>query len=312
MKSNVVIPRLLVTGASGFLGAAVAAAASAAGYDVLGIGRAADAPRTKAIKIAYDQLDLSDEVATHDLLRRFRPHIIVHAAWSGVSGQARDQDIQDDNVRATCRLLDLGAQYGLEKFIGIGSQAEYGPFEGRIEETHLPAPITLYGAAKHAACTLARQRAITHHIQFAWLRLFAIYGPSDNGNWLIPSLIAAMLDGRCPPMTEGIQKWDYLYIDDAAQALLALIRAMSTQSAATGVFNLCSGEAVPVRQIAQEIAHLAAPNLDLEFGTIAYKPGQIFHMEGDPTRLQAATGWAPSTSLQAGLAATITSMRAMA
>jgi nucleoside-diphosphate-sugar epimerase len=305
-------PRLLITGASGFLGAATAAAAHLNGYDVLGTGRTPDAPRAKAAGFAYQPLDLSDAAATDAVLQAFRPQVIVHAAWSGVSGQARDQDVQYDNVLATCRLMDLGAAYGLEKFIGIGSQAEYGPFEGRIDESRMPSPATLYGAAKHAACTLARQRALAHNVQFAWLRLFAIYGPGDNSNWLIPSLISAMLDDRCPPMTEGIQKWDYLFIEDAAQALLSLIDAMGVNEDATGVFNFCSGQAVRVRSIAEEIARLTAPDLPLHFGTIAYKAGQIFHMEGDPTKLQSATGWHPTTSLEAGLAATVRHMRAMA
>ena len=120
------------------------------------------------------------------------------------------------------------------KFVGIGSQAEYGRYDRRIAETDLPQPTMLYGAAKLAACHLAAQRCREAGADFAWLRLFSVYGPRDNANWLIPSTAAALVRRKVPLCTAGTQKWDYLHIDDVADGVLAA----ATTDRATGVFNL--------------------------------------------------------------------------
>jgi len=293
--------KLLVTGAAGFLGFAVAQAAKAAGYEVFGIGRQ-DAPqRLKNGHFNYESIDLSDRQEVEAYLARVKPEAIIHCAWTGISGSSRDQDIQYGNIQATLSLVEIGAKYGLRKFIGVGSQAEYGHYEGRIAETHVPAPMTLYGAAKLAAYTLTRQRARALSVDFAWLRLFAIYGPGDNPNWLIPSLIRALMQHQAPPMTEGIQKWDYLFIDDAAEAIMATLATTQVE----GTYNLSSGSALAVRKIAESLRDTIAPDLALIFGTIPYGPNQIFHMEGDISRLSSATGWTPKTDLLAGLQKTI-------
>ena len=294
---------LIVTGAGGFVGAAVAYAAHAAGYDVHATGRAAAPDRLAGSSFPYHPLDLFDGEAVDALLDAIRPDILIHTAWAGVSGDARAGDVQFANIAATCRLADAAIRCGAAKFVGVGSQAEYGMVTGPVAETHLPAPFTLYGAAKLSASHLARQRCEAAGIDFAWLRLFATYGPGDNPNWLIPSLIARMAAGVAPKMTPGTQKWDYLHNDDTAAGILA-----AAASDARGVFNLSSGSAVPVRDIALMIRDRVAPGLDLTFGEVTFGPSQIMHMEGDITALRAATGWSPTIGLSEGIDRTIASM----
>ncbi len=295
--------KLLVTGAGGFVGAAVVRAALAAGHDVVATGRS-DVPSRLAGTVAtYYAVDLSDYAAVDAMVDAERPDIIIHSAWEGVSGAARAGDIQFANVRHCNHLVDAAIGIGASKFVGIGSQAEYGRFDRLISEDDLPNPSMIYGVAKLAAYHFGRQRAAEAGMDFAWLRLFSPYGPGDNGNWLIPSLIAQMAAGIPPKMTAGEQKWDYLFIDDCADAILA-----AAQSDAVGVFNLCSGEATRVRNIAEAIRDQVAPRLDLTFGEIPYGPAQIMHLQGDRTRLSAAAGWAPKVRFKDGLARTIDAM----
>lgn len=294
----------LVTGAGGFVGAAVVRAAQAAGVAVHASGRAANASRLAGCDVPYHRVDLFDDDAIDALCDTIRPDIVVHTAWAGVSGEARGDDIQFANIGATCRLVDAVIRSGARKFVGIGSQAEYGMYDGPVAETQLPMPFTRYGAAKLSASHLARERCATAGIDFAWLRLFATYGPGDNPNWLIPSLIAKMAAGESPTMTPGTQLWDYLYNDDTAAGVLA-----TALSDAQGVFNLCSGSAVPVRDIALMIRDRVAPGLDLTFGEVAFGPNQLMHMGGTTAALHAATGWSPRISLAQGLDRTIAAMR---
>ena len=93
-------------------------------------------------------------------------------------------------------LVEAAAANHVGKFIGIGSQGEYGLLSGKITETALPVPTSLYGAAKVAMQVLASQLCADAGVEFAWLRLFSTYGPQDNPDWLIPSLITQMLDGQ--------------------------------------------------------------------------------------------------------------------
>ena len=298
--------RILVTGAGGFVGAAVVKAAVAAGHQVVALVRN-DTSRLTSIadRISMQRVDLADTTAVAALLHSAKPAIVIHSAWEGVGGALRSGDIQLDNIRTTVALADAAIAAGARKFVGIGSQAEYGRYDRKIVETDLPQPTMLYGAAKLAACHLAAQRCREAGMAFAWLRLFSVYGAGDNSNWLIPSAAVALVRGKPPLCTAGTQKWDYLHIDDVADGVLAA----ATSDRATGVFNLSSGNPVAVRQIVETLRDFAAPELELNFGAIPFGPDQIMHLDGDNGRLRAATGWSPRVPLAEGLRQVVDELR---
>jgi nucleoside-diphosphate-sugar epimerase len=299
--------KILITGAGGFLGAATARAALAAGDEVVCLARGAPPPRLQELrgKVKPLRIDMADEAAVRTALAAERPDAVVHSAWAGLTAGARaGRDQIDGNLLATCRLAAAAADAGVAKFVGIGSQAEYGRLERRVVESDLPQPNSMYGAAKLAAFHLAGETARAAGMRFAWLRLFAAYGPGDNPDWLIPSLIRRMLAGERPQTTLGTQKWDYLYIDDAAEGVLAAVHGD-----AAGAFNLSSDDPVPVRTVVETIRDLAAPGLELAFGEIPFGPNQIMLMHGANGRLREATGWQPRTALRDGLARTVEAAR---
>jgi nucleoside-diphosphate-sugar epimerase len=302
--------RIFVTGAGGFVGAATVRAALADGHQVHALVRRPGAVRLAGLPgdLHVHIADLSDSQAITAFLVKTKPEIVVHPAWEGVGGALRAGDVQFENIRTTLTLVDASIAAGVRKFIGFGSQAEYGRFDRRISEDDLPNPFLLYGAAKLSALHLTRQRAQEAGMAFAWLRLFAVFGPGDNANWLIPSVAAQLMQGVAPKCTAGTQKTDYLHIDDAAAATLAV----AVTDDASGVFNLCSDAPVAVRAIIERLRDLAAPGLQLNFGEIPFGPNQIMHMEGDNSRLKAATGWAPTIDVLDGLADVVADMRVAA
>lgn len=301
--------RILITGAGGFVGAAVAKAALADGHEVIALVRNEKARlATIADQISLHRIDLGDSSAVAALLAAVRPDIVVHSAWEGVGGALRSGDCQLDNIRTSVALADAGIAAGARKFVGIGSQAEYGRYDRKIVEIDLPQPTMLYGAAKLAANHLVAQRCREAGISFAWLRLFSVYGPGDNPNWLIPSAAASLVRGRAPQCTAGTQKWDYLHIDDVAEGVLAAAVA----DEAAGVFNLSSGEPIAVRTIVEMLRDLAAPGLALNFGAIPFGPDQIMHLDGDNRRLLKASGWAPQVPLGDGLRQVVDELRVAA
>lgn len=300
--------RLLVTGAGGFLGAAVAARAAADGHAVTALVRDPSGNRISKLGpgVAVRVADLADRSTIAGLLADERPDVVVHAAWAGLNRAERASREQvERNLLPTLQLVEQAGAAGVSRFVGIGSQDEYGPQNRRLTEHDAAVPASFYGAAKVAACQLGGVAATMASMTFAWLRLFATYGPGDNPDWLIPSLARAFLAGRSPPMTAGTQRWDYLYIDDAARGVVAA----ATVPGVCGTFNLSSGDPVTIRRVAERLRDLAAPELPLRFGEVPFGPHQIMHMEGDNRRLREATGWTPQVPLDEGLAETVASLR---
>ena len=301
--------RLLITGASGFVGAKVLELALADGHEVAAPVRPqSPARRLTPFAERYQRLalDLNDRAALTAAVVSFRPDAIIHSAWSGVANAARFDTSQiSENIDAACALVEAGAAAGCTAFIGTGSQGEYGAASTMLENA-LPEPTTLYGAAKVATLYLTRQLAAQSGMRHAWLRLFSTYGPDDNEGWLIPTLISQMLRGERPQTTLGTQFWDWLYIDDVARGLLAA----ATTPGASGIFNLGSGEAVQVRKAVETIRDLAAPGMELVFGEIPFRPDQVMHMQANSERLRGVTGWAPHVPFAKGIAETVAWYRA--
>lgn len=303
--------RLFITGASGFVGAATLGAALEAGHEVAApVQPGSLAQRLAPFEGRYRRLllDLRDTAGVAAAVAEFRPDAVLHLAWWGVANSARFERRQvTDNIETACALTEAAAAAGARAFVGVGSQGEYGAGSTMLEDV-LPRPTSLYGAAKVAALYLTRQLAEQAGLRHAWLRLFSSYGPGDNDGWLIPMLTTEMLAGRRPRTTLGTQFWDWLHVDDAARAILAV----ATTPTAEGVFNLGSGRAVPVRSVIERIRDLAAPGMELVYGEIPFRPDQVMHMQADISRLTAATGWTPNIPIEEGLAATVAWYRARA
>jgi UDP-glucose 4-epimerase len=234
-------------------------------------------------------------------VRDFQPTAFVHLAWDGVSGKDRNASCQWRNIPATLELVEMASRVGAKHWIGLGSQAEYGPCQNKINETTETKPTTLYGVSKLAACTLSERLCQEHGIRYAWLRLFSSYGPTDHPDWLIPYLMKALLAGEKPRLTAAEQLWDYIYVEDVAAAILAILDSQE----AVGIFNLGSGRSLKLRSLIEKIRDLINPSLPLGFGDVAYRTDQVMHLEADISRLVEQTGWKPSVNLLSGLKKTI-------
>jgi UDP-glucose 4-epimerase len=293
--------KVLLTGATGFVGSYVLRKLLAqSGVEVAVLLRpSSDLWRTADIveQARQFRVNFSDPSEIGQVFADFRPDTVVHLAWAGVLGKDRNDPLQVANLTTAMDLLKLSAEYGVKHWIGLGSQAEYGPCAKRIDETTPTRPTTLYGAVKLATCTVAGELCRAHGIRFAWLRLFSSYGPKDNQDWMIPYLINQFLQKRRPSVTKGEQLWDYIFIDDAAEAITRI--ALAPQ--ATGIFNLGSGNAPLLRDVITEIRDMIDPSQGIGFGETPYRPDQVMHLEANIDRLASTVGWHPATSIHDGL-----------
>lgn len=296
--------RAFVTGASGFIGAAVARRLVAEGVPTAVLLRPTSHPWRLGDSLPHLTViegSFHEPAGYEAALADFAPDTVFHLAWHGVGRSRRDDPEQVRiNVPGTIDLFLAAVRAGAKSFIAAGSQAEYGPSDRRIDEGHPTRPGTLYGAAKLATLMLLERLAAAHAVRLAWLRVFSVYGPQDDEGTLLGSLVPRLLAGERPAVTSGTQLWDYLHVDDAAAAFLAVAR-----SAAAGVFNVGAGVAPPLRDSITLVRDLIDPALEIGFGEVPLGPGAVTRLEPDVCRLKAATGWSPRVLLADGLRSTI-------
>lgn len=296
--------RCFVTGATGHLGIHLVKALLAEGHQVAILKRPESS--FKGLEAVQDQLhvisgDLRDVQAFAADLEAFQPEVIFHLAWFGV-GNAFRNDVRQihDNLQGSLQLVDVGARAGCKVWIGLGSQAEYGRVNQKLTEDLPALPETTYGRVKHAVGNLTERLCEAYGMRFVWIRLVATFGPYDDPMHLLPFVMEQYLKGEVPSLTPGEQVWDYLYVDDAAQALVRLM-----ESDATGIFNLASGEGRTVREMVETIHQKVGPHLESGLGRKPYAPDQLMYLQGDIQKLTAATGWTPTTSFEEGIERTL-------
>jgi UDP-glucose 4-epimerase len=301
--------RILLTGASGFVGARVARLLVEQGRDVALLLRASSDTRRIDDLLARCTVirgDMDELEAVRAPTEAFRPAATIHIAWGGVQGADRDSQVHLRNVSSSIALYEMTQALGAGRFVGLGSQAEYGPLPGRISESAVARPTHCYGAAKLATALVLERSAAASGRGFAWLRLFSSYGPGDDPTWLLPYLTRTLMAGEKPKVTRAEQVWDYIHVDDVARGIVAAVDARPN-----GIFNLGSGRALRLRHIIEILRDLIDPALPIGFGEIDYRADQVMHLEADTSALQAATGWVPKVSIEDGLAELVAHARRM-
>jgi UDP-glucose 4-epimerase len=300
--------RVFITGATGFLGQAITQLLLEHGCNCAALVRgnvSATRLAPLAKKLTIVKGDLFAPESYRESVLDFAPDALIHCGWRGVAGAACNDIGQLDNIQAAAHLFNTAADAGARTIIGVGSQAEYGPRHGAVREDHPANPLTLYGVAKLAAYHAAAALAAKRGLRFVWTRVFSLYGPGDDGPWLIPSLIRSLHAGKIPELTPCEQIWEFTHVRDAAAAHVALLECEH----AAAVFNIGPSAPAPLRDIVLMLRDMIAPSIDPLFGKTPYRPDQIMHLEADIARIQAATNWAPRISIEEGLLETVASFR---
>ena len=225
-----------------------------------------------------------------------------HLAWSNTTGSGRnDMAAQVRNIQHALEACHVAADLGCQVFIGAGSQAEYGRANCVLAPGTPCFPENGYGMAKLCAGQMTRVECQSLGVDHIWPRILSVYGPHDGERAMVPSVIRELLQGKTPALTAGEQLWDYLYADDAAEALFRI--ALYGKDGA--VYPLGSGIARPLRECIEELRDAIDPTLALGFGEIPYASQQVMHLEADISALQRDTGFTPKTDFPTGIRKTI-------
>lgn len=292
--------KIFLTGATGGIGSHVSKTLLDLGFEVAGLVRPESASKlSKGVTPLFGSLEDVESFSAAFL--ELRPDMVLHLGWIGVDKTAKSDPSQIQNLKATVDLLKLCTEAGTKTFLGMGSEAEYGPHHKKIDESAATLPQTNYAIAKLAAGLTAHKICNDQVIQFVWLRLFSSYGPGDRPGSLMSLLIKTLIDKKTMPLSGCEQVWDYVHVKDIAR----LIGIIAQNPKEGGFFNLGGGHAQPIKNVILQIAEAIDPNADLRFGEIPYGKNQNMHLEADISKLKAVYGWEPQVSLEDGLKETI-------
>ena len=229
-----------------------------------------------------------------------------HLAWAKTVGAGRnDMDAQIRNIRYTIDAVRTAAVFGCSVFVGAGSQAEYGRVDHALTPDTPCFPENGYGMAKLCAGQMSRVECEKLGIDHIWPRFLSVYGPYDGEKALIPILINNCLKGEKTALTAGEQMWDYLYADDAAEALYRM--ALYGRSGA--IYPVGSGTARPLKEYLEILRDEIDPSVVLGFGEVPYGEKQVMHLEADIRALKTDTGFEPMVPFEDGIRRTIKWMR---
>jgi len=274
--------RLLITGATGFIGAHCLREALASGFDeVHAVTRNGEGPA--APNLVWHAADLRDAAVAVQLVEAVKPTHLFHGAWIATPGVYLTSPENIDWMQATIAMVRAFADKGGQRFVGVGTSAEYAETNAPCEEDKTAlAPVSVYGRAKVATWHAIAAIAEAHKIEAAWGRLFLPYGPGDLPQRLIPATVAKLRAGEKMLLSRGEQKRDFVYAPDAAKMLVGLLN-----SDATGAYNIGSGEPRSVRSVVEAVAErLNARDLP-QFGAVAARAWEPPLLVADMRKLEA-------------------------
>ncbi|HPN64388.1 MAG TPA: NAD(P)-dependent oxidoreductase [Candidatus Goldiibacteriota bacterium] len=296
--------KAVITGASSMLGIALINECIKNGIGVTAVARPGSAknrhiPAGDGVNII--ELGLS-EIQKLPAALSGNHDVFFHLGWTNTDKNGRnDVLMQRENIEYTLNAVKAAKEAGCVKFIGAGSQAEYGRYERKINPDMKVSPETPYGAAKYSAGKLSAMYAEKIGLGHIWARVFSAYGPHDSDSTMIMYCISKLLKKEKPSLTKCGQKWDYIYCDDAALAF----RLLWEKGRDKTVYNIGSGKVKKLSVYARAIRDAIDPKLPLGIGERDYAPGQVMHLCAGIDGLVKDTGFKPAVKFEDGIKRTI-------
>jgi len=307
----------LVTGGRGFVGGWLAKALLEAGETVVSFDRKPTSDRPTTIGMLGIEGDviqvtgnLTDGPGIAEVLKEHSVDTVYHLAAETIVStvQASPVDGFDANVRGTWTVLQACLEHGVERVVVASSDKAYGAHDELPYREDFPLqPTAPYEASKAAADLIARSYWHSYGLPVAVTRFANIYGGGDlNFSRLIPEAVSAAIQGRPPVLrSDGSPERDFLYVEDAASAYLAIAGALDRDEVRGEAFNAGGGRAYKVREVVAMVAELAGTGVEPEIRGTGNPEGEIDRQYVDPTKLAEVVGWRPQVELREGLARTI-------
>ena len=296
--------KAVITGPTGAIGMALIQCLADNGIDVVAVVRPGSARadrirESEHVSVVYCDLKELDRLPS---LIEGGADVFYHFAWDGTFGDSRNNMyLQNNNVKYALDAVDAAYELGCKTFIGAGSQAEYGRYEGELNASVPAFPENGYGIAKLCAGQMTRIACQQKGIRHIWTRILSIYGPYDGDKTMVSSTIIKLMNSEKPSCTKGEQMWDYLYSKDAARAFMML-----ADGGVDGrVYCLGGGIARPLKDYINLIRDAVGNDVEIGFGDIPYSDKQVMHLCADIKELTKDTGFTPIYTFEQGIGETV-------
>jgi UDP-glucose 4-epimerase len=287
--------RLLVTGASGFIGGRLCRRAVEQGATVHAVSRRREGASGG---ISWERADVTDHGAVEALVRRCRPDAVIHLASEVSGGRGRDLVLPmlQANLVAAVNVMLACSTVGCRRLVLAGS----------MEEPDLGDPNAVaqspYAVAKWGTLAYARFFHALYDLPVVHLRVFMVYGPGQHDvRKLVPYVTLSLLRGQAPELTSGAREVDWIYVDDVVEAFL---RAAAAEEAEGASLDIGSGELLTVRRLVGRLREAVGTDIEPTFGAISDRRLERVRV-ADPSRAAEVIGWRPVTPLDEGLERTV-------
>lgn len=289
--------RVFLTGATGFIGSHIASKLLRTGLQTYALCR--DVPKNFS-SIHWCIGDLKDRSSLQKAFAAARPHVVIHCAAYGIRHhESSAQELININIQGTLSLMELAAQYGVQRWIQTGSCAEYASQEDPVSEAIPPAPSNLYGVTKVASTLLTLQQGVLFHIPTVVLRLFQVYGPFESRERLIPTLLSACIHEQSASLSSSHKIRDFVYVEDVADLYVAL--ATAPQFPDGEIFNIGSGIPTTLKELGIVVESVTGRSGYFNWGEKPNRPNEALSLVADIKKSQNILKWNPKTPLQEGL-----------
>jgi UDP-glucose 4-epimerase len=287
--------KVLITGATGFLGYHITKACLTKGYEVACLKRSTSKSLFESDIEKHIQWLTEGDLKFAEELQAFSPDVLVHAAWGGVAADGRHNPaVQAANVEMTRKMMNV---FPFRQVIMLGSQDEYGRIDRKIDENFPLHPVSEYAKAKIECLGMLQKHAEETDVEWQWIRIFSAYGEKQQENWLIPSVIHECMSGaKVMETTPGEQVYSYLYAEDFARAIASMIGTKGK----SGVYNISSSTAIQLKELFQLIKELTGADITFR-PSLPYRPNQSMMILGDASKFIRAFGSYEQTSLKEGI-----------
>ena len=291
--------RVLVTGATGFLGSHCLKPLVERGFDVLALYR--ERPPWEEPGVLWIRGDIMDRAGMSKLLEKHEPTGLLHLAWFVEPGKLISDPSNLAWVSASLDLIRAFQERGGKRCTVSGSCYEYDwRFCYCTEDVTPCEPETLYGAAKDSLRRIFLAYCQTSGLAGAWGRAFFMYGPRENPSRLVSSVIISLLKGQPAKTSHGLQVRDYLHIQDVADGMVALFASPNC-----GVYNIAAGTSTTIREIVERLGEITGRTDLLRIGALPARANDAPLVLGDGRRTLNDIGWRPNIHLEDGLRATV-------
>lgn len=308
--------KILITGASGFIGAHLTEKLVEMGFvPLLLLRKGSNLKRLSRFsnRVQIFESDLADFPKVKELVKKTKPQIIIHLAGFGVHLYT-DNSIKivdsmiETNVRGTYNLLLACKNIGIELFINTGSCFEYGSKKTPFTESSVLNPCNIYGATKTASTFIAQQFYKDLLLPVTTFRPFTVYGPGQESSRFISTVIHKCIQNQKIELTSESIVRDYIYIDDVVNAYLMVLE--KKENVLGEIINISTGKGSKLLSVAQLIKKLSnRKNTQIAIGAFPKRPGEVHSLIGNPEKAKRLLKWEAKHSLEQGLRKTIQSVK---